>query len=30
MAAIRIVKDAIDFLKDLSQNNNREWFNAHA
>jgi uncharacterized protein (DUF2461 family) len=21
-------KDSIDFLKDLSQNNNREWFNA--
>jgi len=29
MAAIGIEKDSIDFLKDLSQNNNREWFNAH-
>ncbi len=29
MAAISIKKDSIDFLKDLSQNNNREWFNAH-
>jgi uncharacterized protein (TIGR02453 family) len=29
MAAISINKDAIDFLKDLSENNNREWFNTH-
>ena len=27
MAAISIKKDAIDFLKELSKNNNREWFN---
>ncbi len=29
MAAISINKDSIDFLKDLSENNNREWFNTH-
>src|ERR1700743_1563828 len=29
MAEIRINKDSIDFLKDLSENNNREWFNTH-
>ena len=29
MAAINIKKDSLGFLKDLSQNNNREWFNQH-
>jgi len=29
MAAISIKKDSLEFLKDLSQNNNREWFNKH-
>lgn len=29
MAAIAIKKDAIDFLKDLSVNNNRDWFGQH-
>ena len=29
MAAISINKDSVDFLKDLSENNNREWFNTH-
>jgi uncharacterized protein (TIGR02453 family) len=29
MAEISINKDSIDFLKDLSENNNREWFNTH-
>ena len=28
MAAI-IKKDSLDFLTDLSKNNNREWFNTH-
>jgi uncharacterized protein (TIGR02453 family) len=28
MSAI-INKDSLDFLKDLAQNNNRDWFNAH-
>jgi uncharacterized protein (TIGR02453 family) len=27
MAAVNIKKDSIDFLKDLSKNNNRDWFN---
>jgi uncharacterized protein (TIGR02453 family) len=27
--AVVIKKDSLDFLTDLSQNNNREWFNAH-
>ncbi len=27
MASITINKDSIEFLKDLSKNNNREWFN---
>ncbi|MDB5137888.1 MAG: hypothetical protein JWP37_4491 [Mucilaginibacter sp.] len=29
MGAISINKDSIDFLKDLSNNNNRDWFNQH-
>jgi uncharacterized protein (TIGR02453 family) len=29
MTEISINKDSIDFLKDLSENNNREWFNTH-
>jgi len=29
MAVISIKKDSVDFLRDLSENNNREWFNAH-
>lgn len=29
MAAISVKKDSLEFLKDLSQNNNREWFNKH-
>jgi len=29
MTAINIQKDSFDFLKDLSNNNNREWFNQH-
>ncbi|MGZ3753319.1 MAG: DUF2461 domain-containing protein [Mucilaginibacter sp.] len=29
MTAIIIKKDAINFLKDLSKNNNRDWFNTH-
>jgi uncharacterized protein (TIGR02453 family) len=27
MAAVSIKKDSLDFLKDLSKNNNRDWFN---
>jgi uncharacterized protein (TIGR02453 family) len=29
MSIISIHKDSLDFLKDLAQNNNRDWFNAH-
>ena len=29
MSTAVIHKDSLDFLKDLSQNNNRDWFNAH-
>ncbi len=29
MSATTIKKDSVDFLNDLSKNNNREWFNAH-
>ena len=29
MAAIRIKKDSINFLEELSKNNDREWFNKH-
>ncbi|MDB5025386.1 MAG: hypothetical protein JWP78_3141 [Mucilaginibacter sp.] len=29
MAAVSIKKDSINFLKDLSKNNNRDWFNNH-
>src|ERR1044071_8814434 len=29
MAAVVIKKESIDFLKTLSKNNNREWFNKH-
>ena len=29
MSKVAIKKDTIDFLKKLSKNNNREWFNAH-
>jgi uncharacterized protein (TIGR02453 family) len=29
MAEITIKKESFDFLKSLSKNNNREWFNAH-
>lgn len=29
MAAISIKRDSLEFLKDLSENNNREWFNKH-
>lgn len=29
MTAATINKDSLEFLKDLSQNNNREWFNIH-
>jgi uncharacterized protein (TIGR02453 family) len=29
MAAVEIKKDSINFLKDLSKNNNRDWFNEH-
>lgn len=29
MAQVVIKKSTVDFLKDLSKNNNRDWFNAH-
>jgi uncharacterized protein (TIGR02453 family) len=29
MATVSIKKDSLDFLKDLSKNNNRDWFNIH-
>lgn len=29
MTVVTIKKDSLDFLKDLSQNNNREWFSNH-